>query len=68
MKRKWHRVENLTNKEIIENLPLHVWGLRAGLHYSTFFTAAGFKCEDGEFYDNISHICPFPQVPRKRSL
>ncbi len=69
MKRKWHKVEELTIEQILENLPFHVWGLRAGLHYSTSITALDsedriytFKCEDGNRYDliEISHIMPFP--------
>ena len=74
MRHKWYRIKELTDKEIKENLPIHIWGVKAGQHMASSYTGADFRCieyknDDCECYyvdkESVSHIMPFTSEPRK---
>ena len=46
MKLKCHKIEDVTDDQLIEETGFHVWGSRIGLNVCTYDIDVGFRCID----------------------
>ncbi len=72
MKRKWHKLEDVLECELLKETGFHVWSLEVGMHACIYDIVSGFRSLHNDKicygFSQIELIMPFPQLPRRRNM